>query len=862
MSLRGVDGAVESPAELEHDDEEEDVGDQDEMYSKELDPFTGTIRIEDMINHVLDMHVKTFGITRDVMDAEEVSRGFQTAASNIKALLEKINAETLTLNGNIVLAMNDKIRYLTDKVNGVFKDFVRLEQKASSVTDNTRSSTIYEEHLTSTYNRETLDKTRRERDKARELRMLAMYFEDFYHGKTTKIESLSKSDTLVDLLKVAEVIKKLTQASMSPVLKGFSATIQSIQIFGENFEKKMLDDFQNAYIEKNDAKLSTCSKILSALNGGRSYIDSYIQNHEFFKSELCIATPDQIISIYHSPKRECVDILAMPTLDPALEKLFREIRRTCHNTWTSIVNLFDQPHVLMSKMLQKIFLGPVQRYIDAVLVQARDHSQLAYVQTLYASYLFTKEFIIDIQNMSDSHHRRLSVYLDDLFSPYLDQKYLDSEISCMKQLIGVLLSDWNDQKLLDYLSQNLNRDDPAVELLFSMFSQHAKQWPSIPYGFLYRIDDAPLVFKEYFLSDIQLSAQSDSLKGHLNRTSKFSGFLCHIEVINRSFHILNYSMNRIRALCTKEQLPNAINSILEAFLKSIIDSFLLPKLDLLISMPVSFAKNPQDQPDPSFAKISFLVAGSTLVPLHLVSLSTRFIQSIQLYFQSQLTWLMATLPNTIHQTIDLKNSYFTRVHGKLDIIVRKELESVLDWIRFLLNRQPKEDYSGSDNDSNHRLMGTTSTCNIICQELSHLPSYVLGHLQPTNAFNFIEELGAGFFSLLLDHIRTFTMYTHGAIILNKDMTKYQEAMRLFLNERVNIYFGLGREIVKLFLIEPNNLKFLLLEGKAVQYQHHIIPTSSLHTFVECREDFKRENLETVFFVKTHYKSQLAKVFKQ
>lgn len=833
--------------------------------AKELGPFMDTIRIDDMINHILDPYLES-SMPYETIDSKEIIDAFDTASDSIKSIFKRIEREDSTRNMATMSSIDiySRIKYITDIINDIFRDFNKLEIKASIAMDNRSDSAMLNSqdlienapisnedsniHSTSindmsnhvVHTREYLDKLKRESERARELRSLIRYFDDFYKGRTDRLDPLVHSDTLGDLLQAADVLKKLNQTVMSSSLKGFDTAIQAIQTYTESFEQQILKEFQEACQEKNDTKMSSCSKILSSLNGGRSYIQAYVQSHEFFKNVL---SADQINSIYQSSIKESVDVSSSPVLDPSIEKLYREIRRTCHNTWTSIVSLFDQPHTLMVKIVQKIFMEPVQIHIETILAQAKHHSQLAYSQALHACYISTKELLSDIQAVFESHHRRLSMYLEDLFSSYLEHnKYIQSEASNMKHLIHVLLGGWNNA--LSYEQLDIEQPIHHHKVLLSLLKQHDSLWPEVPDSSLYLINEQSLALKE--------SLQDKSFD---NYDDPIDHLLFNKKILSYSIEIFDRSISRVQVLCSNDQIPNAVLTLFSIFLHSIGEQFYLPMIQLLDASSYSITSIFS-----SALETSGSSTGSNFIALKLVNRVNSMIQSIQLYFQISLTRLLISSPRVFEDAMQVKNSLLSMMDSKLNHLVMKELDMMLEWIRMQLDKQSLSDYRPKKTDLDN-VKGNSTTCNTICHFLTNLPSYILSNLDGDNASTFVDEFCMKSFSLLMDHIRRFVINESGAVLLNKDIAKYQEVMRLFQNDKVNLYFDIAREISKLFLIQSNNLKALLLEGKALQYHHHQISTPSLYTFIICREDFKSANLEEGFVVKTHYQSQIAKIFQ-
>ena len=114
----------------------------------------------------------------------------------------------------------------------------------------------------------------------------------------------------------------------------------------------------------------------------------------------------------------------------------------------------------------------------------------------------------------------------------------------------------------------------------------------------------------------------------------------------------------------------------------------------------------------------------------------------------------------------------------------------------------------------------------------------------SNLSNYLSEIAMGLRSLLLEHLRKFTVSLTGGLIVSKDVTKYQELVREWPLQWTSFEKEGGMEV----LVEVANLYVISAEalrerlkggGKGVE------EVGELKKFVERREDVGSVGVQAV-----------------
>jgi hypothetical protein len=163
---------------------------------------------------------------------------------------------------------------------------------------------------------------------------------------------------------------------------------------------------------------------------------------------------------------------------------------------------------------------------------------------------------------------------------------------------------------------------------------------------------------------------------------------------------------------------------------------------------------------------------------HLPSLHT--LTTILHLLQQTTTTILLPLctPNlTIRREIEKStSSTLTTLESKLSNILNLTLTATLNWVSKCLQQQKKTDFKPKDEDEAY-MASETPACQAVTQFLQRVAGQSTAALDGRNLHLFLAELARGLRTLVLDHLRKFSVSLTGGLIMSKDMAKYTELVR-------------------------------------------------------------------------------------
>jgi exocyst complex component 5 len=218
--------------------------------------------------------------------------------------------------------------------------------------------------------------------------------------------------------------------------------------------------------------------------------------------------------------------------------------------------------------------------------------------------------------------------------------------------------------------------------------------------------------------------------------------------------------------------------------------------------------------------------------MHLSSLHS--ITTILHLLQQTTTTILLPLctPNlTIRREIEkASSSRLLTLESKLSNILNLTITAALNWVSRCLAQQKKTDFRPKDDADLTLLASETPACQSVTQFLSRVATQSTAALSGRNLSLFLAELARGLRSLVLDHLRKFSISLTGGLVVSKDMTKYVELVRGWPTgeELEPGAMDVLLEVANLFVIGPEALRERL-RGAGMD-------AAELKTYIGKRED--------------------------
>ncbi|GAA5810506.1 hypothetical protein MFLAVUS_003928 [Mucor flavus] len=753
-------------------------------------------------------------------DPKPFIRTFESVLEELQHLKTRVQEQCNELENSTQSAELEYKRNITD-LHGAFDDVYRsYDSLETRIGDVGKTAIRIGEQL------ETIDK---ERSKASESRDIIEYFMEFQDGNTERLDSLRQGGE-EGQLKTAIIGRRLS-AVAKEVDNDKAATI-AIEKFCESFEKEILEEFDKAYEEGDPRVMAHCAKVLFEFNGGASCVQIYVNQHEFFMSNMKIEEMDNVRDSEDNADLSNPNLLP-PEVDTSLVKLYDDIRITVRREAGIISSVFPQPATVMQVLLQRIFAQSIQDHIELLLSKSKKYSHLAYLRTLASTHAETKRLIENLKFYCDkevslkdavdanglvtstSPDETLDRCMDDLFVPYTEgDRYLKKEIESLHELFGKIVSEFLSAMQRRKMTSTRNQSvlTRTLNQISSSTSTGNLLSPSVSSPAVNELSNSPISGTNPFEKNAR------GISPNIVTVDESGFTLLSSDAIMRILNIHAEAVIRCVELEDSQELLSSLRRIYNVLVDFIGQKY----LDIAMDETLDDLTNNKEPELACFAVIKS---------------ATDITQLMQKHFESAVLPLVISIPSTHRDMLTLKNGFMAALERKINIVLQKSIEGITYWLSELLGRQKKNDFKPKDEEVAMMSMGT-QPCMQCVDFIARVYRSASNALQGKNFEAFLRRIGNAFHSMLLEHFKKFSVTPTGGLLVTKDIAKYQEAIRMFKLPGLDERFEMLRQLGNIFVVKPEILKSILSEG----YLARLDP-SVLYPYLEKRIDFKTAKLD-------------------
>ncbi|TXT10705.1 hypothetical protein VHUM_02210 [Vanrija humicola] len=631
-----------------------------------------------------------------------------------------------------------------------------------------------------------------------------------------------------------------------------------VEKYCEKFEKELLRLFDKSYRKGDPRLMQHCAKVLQDFNGGKSCVQIYVNQHDFFiqKDNGSSAREDvdaEMWSTIGDPDAP------PPTVESGLQTLFAEIRTTVSQEAQIVRAVFPNPIAVMQVFLERVFGQVIQQRIESLVSRASRISTLAMLRILQLSHVMCTNLVDDLKTYdvslgnqpsrssklaADSNSGPLAALLDqslqEIFVPWLEgSRYLDLETKNLVELYGGVLARFSayheavakvkPTNLLDRVVNTMpgTAAPNAFHATTTMFARYGSMLSSSATSVLPGNNSRPAVPSR---STARLSVQGGS--GSLTPTNGPSrqGSLredpgderrlesdgqVSIAMAERMLRWHAEAVGRIVELSGAADVGKNAFALSKVLAEAIGRSYIGTALDSVLAR----LEQQESKTEPDL---------TTLTVLHPVDLVCHLFQR---YASTALIPLTGPTTSVRREITAFNQHNVMRIEGKTNEIIQKAIDLIVSWLSTLLQKQKKTDYKPKDDD----WRGNTEPCILSCEFLGKVKDIVDESMSGKNAEAVLTEVGVAFHALLLDHYKKYPINQVGGIMLSKDLASYQEAIVQYgippLNDRFDMLRQLGNSF---FITKPEELRSYLTEPSS-----HLgrIDMRLLRPYLEKRSDW-------------------------
>ncbi|WWD22172.1 hypothetical protein CI109_106663 [Kwoniella shandongensis] len=685
-------------------------------------------------------------------------------------------------------------------------------------------------------------------------------------GSSTPLEALFATRTSRDgRARLAIILRRLMAVAKDRRVEKEKAerVRDEIERYCEKFEKEVLRLFDRSYRKGDPRMMAHCAKTLQDFNGGSSCVQIYVNQHDFFiskdrlleeagRQEGADGDQDGVV------KR--VDLWTTigdpdappPTSEPGMEALFKEIRVTVSQEAQIVKAVFPNPSAVMQVFLQRVFAQVIQQHLESLLSRAATISTLAVLRMTHLTHSICSSLVEDLKTYdltlgsenaitskaATAAGGPLSAMLDhaleEMFVPWLEgSRYLESESKNLVEVYAGLLSRYTryhetvlkakPNSLLDKVVHQISSSSTAAtssstaQSAAAAISKYANLFTSSAASASARHGiNSPVIANKAMPAHLRPGGadasgaatpsgrpgvhRQDTLRGDMvnkgleEKVWPADGLLT-IEMAERMLKWHAEAVGRAVELSSPGDVAKNALALLKVLSEAVGRSFVETALDSALSK----LDNHDSKGEPD------------LTPLGVLRSADHICHLWQRYTSTALFPLAGSVVAIRREMTTFNSNNVVRMEGKVNVVIQKALDSIVNWLGFLLTKQKKNDYRPK-NDELSFARTITEPCELCCEFLGTIKEATTEGLSGKNAEAFLTEVGVAFHSLLLEHYKKFPVNPTGGLMLTKDLASYQEAMSAYNIPALNDRFDMLRQLGNSFIVQPNVLKSYMTES--------------------------------------------------
>ncbi|QRW15862.1 exocyst complex component Sec10 [Rhizoctonia solani] len=685
--------------------------------------FEDQFDIKEFVSSISENLIQQSNQEPGPFDPRPFIRNFEAAVDKLLTIRKDIQKKTEMLEKSVKSAeeeYNQKMVELNSGFEAVGRSFTSMESK---ITEVGRSAIRIGEQLESVH---------LGRQRAQAAYDLFDHYNRLSRGDTSSLETLKKeTKSREGTRQVAIILRRLNVVAKEVDVPGADTTRENIERYCEKFEKDMLKLFDRYYRKGDPKMMARCAQTLLEFNGGSSCVQMYVNQHDFFISENRVQGPDETNLVWQS----LLDpYTAAPKKEPGLSAIFSEIRATVE----------QEAQIIQAR----VFAQVIQQYLEAALERASTISNLAFLRMLNMAHIQTSALVEDLKQFDLSttitRSNPAPAPVDPLaasgsagagaaapFGPMLD--------TAMEE---IFVPHTEGTKYLERESKSLGEMYLNLLLRFTKYHEKAsKSKTSNLYGRLVNQ-----------LANAAATSSSNSAPGSTRAQAaaafmKFSGISgTPVESEDDPWHA--EAIGRCVEIGPTSEVPKHALSLLRVLSEALGRSY----IEVAIETAQNRLESRDTKTEPDLSGLAIIRCTDLICHLW-----QQYINIALLPLASSSVTLRREMSIFSSQTI-------SRIEGATNTLMQKIIDAVLVYLASQLSKQKKNDFKPRNDDLSFARVNT-DPCTACCEMLDKFRDAAKENTSGKNLEYLLTEVGTSFHSLLLEHLRKFSVNETGGIML-------------------------------------------------------------------------------------------------
>ncbi|KAF4619815.1 hypothetical protein D9613_005115 [Agrocybe pediades] len=775
----------------------------------DLASFKGKFDVTEFIGSASEKLIAESKAKNGPFDPKPFIRSFEEAVDKLISVRKDVQAKTEQMEKSVRVAEREYSKKMVDLTKGfeiVGNSFNGMESRMNEVSS------------TAIRIGDQLETVHIERQRAQAAYDLIDFYNQFSKGDTAKLDALRKEG-------------RAGRRQVAVILRRLNTTREAIEKYCEKFEKEMLNLFDRCYRKGDPKMMHHCAQTLLEFNGGASCIQVYVNQHDFFINNVREEPPpvDQLLwELIPDPNA------SPPKNEVGLSELFSEIRATVDTEAQIVKAVFPNPPVVMQVFLQRVFAQSIQQHMEQLLHKGAEISDLAYLRVLQLVHYQASMLVEDLKAHELPHTSSRTPYeatefrrsitgsaplagpagsaaistmletaMEELFVPYTEgQRYMERESKSLTTLYGQLLA-------------NFTRFHKAQKAKSSMFDRMVNQ--------------------------ISAATNTTTASGASTTSAQAAAALMRFGVINSDRNVDKSNEEPVReedgtlsvdvaekilkwhaeaiGRCVELSPPNDVPKNTLTLLRLLSDTIGTSYVDTALESAQARLEAADTKTEPNLQPLAIIRAVDLICHLW------------QQYVNIALLPLASSSVTIRRDMVVFNNQTVNRMETGANTLLQRITDAIINWLSFLLTKQKRNDFKPRNDDLSFARVNT-EPCILCCESLEKVRDAAKQNLSGKNLEVFLTEIGVGFHSLLLDHLRKFPVSATGGLMLAKDLKSYQDTVSSFGISALHERFEFIRQLGNVFLVRPEILKSYITENYLGR-----IDSSLLKPYLQLRSDW-------------------------
>ncbi|CAE6391420.1 Exocyst complex component SEC10 [Rhizoctonia solani AG-1 IB] len=720
-------------------------------------------------------------------DPRPFIRNFEAAVDKLLDIRKDIQKKTEMLEKSVKSAeeeYNQKMVELNSGFEVVGRSFTAMESK---ITEVGRSAIRIGEQLESVH---------LGRQRAQAAYDLFDHYNRLSRGDTSSLETLKKeTKSREGTRQVAIILRRLSVVAKEVDVPGADTTRENIERYCEKFEKDMLRLFDRYYRKGDPKMMARCAQTLLEFNGGSSCVQMYVNQHDFFISENRVQGPDDTTPVWQS----LLDpYSAAPKKEPGLSAIFSEIRATVEQEAQIIQAVFPNPPIVMQVFLQRVFAQVIQQYLEAALERTSTMSNLAFLRMLNMAHVQTSALVEDLKQFDLTSGSAgagaaapfgpmLDTAMEEIFVPHTEgTKYLERESKSLGEMYLNLLLRFTKYHVGTEKASKSKTSNLYGRLVNQLANAAATSSSNSAPGST-RAQAAAAFMKFSGISGPQVESEDDPVKEEDGAPS--------VEVAETMLKWHAEAIGRCVEMGPASEVPKHALSLLRVLSEALGRSY--------IEVAIETAQNRLESRD--------VKADPDLSGLAIIRCTDLICHLWQQYINIALLPLASSSVTLRREMSIFSSQTISRIEGATNTLMQKIIDAVLVHLASQLSKQKKNDFKPRNDDLSFARVNT-DPCTACCEMLDKFRDAAKENTSGKNLEYLLTEVGTSFHSLLLEHLRKFSVNETGGIMLAKDLKSYQDIISTYNLAPLDERYEFLRQLGNVFLVPAQSLKSFVTES--------------------------------------------------